>query len=446
MDTMEAHSLLVLNDYCLIEVFKYLDFDASINLSLTCKRLQNISAVALKKCRTFMIHNGLLQKGIAYVESIFNAIGPIMSNLTVNFNSMDRSLISDILVKIVEKCSKLESLLMVKLTDFDVDKFQHKKDRMTNALLNVKKFKIVNCCGCIGQFSGIIRELEALEGSYTVSLGATIQQLLKNNPTIKAISLSNISTTFDLNILTFTPSIEFVMLTFTGQESPLQQLQSSVKLENLESVSITLVTPCHIEPTLKQLANQKRLQNLICNSIHFDMQTSKILQSFDQLMILKLNVDFTDLNTSFVWPPNLRILELTTWNEFSIDIVISIIQQLKFLQGFALNIRFVNEYIANVSHFNDSSAFISKIFTALTVAGNQNKLYFTIRAIADTVPICTTEPIVNSDRLSIIFKKPYYIPGDLATAVVMRTLRYDLLFNESILLENGNITSNDDDD
>lgn len=445
MAKKEEQSLLALNDDCIIELFKYLNFDDSITLSCTCKRLQKISAVALKKYNIFIIDKRLSQKGIEHLENIFNAIGSIMSDLTVNFDSLDRSLISDILVKVIEKCSNLETLSLIKLSDFDVEKFEQKTCQLTNKLLNVKELKTVNCGGCIGSFCGLIRELEALEVSYTICLCAT-QQLLKNNSTIRAITLSNISTNFDLNMVELTPRIEFVDINFTRQETPLKQLTSSVELENLNWFSITLTIPCNIDETLKRLANQKRLEHLICNSIHFDIQTSKTLQSFDQLMMLKLNTDFSNLDTSFVWPANLVILELTSWNEISVDIIISIIQQLKFLQNLALNTRFANEYIANLSYFDDSPSFISKILTALNIGGHQKKLYFSVRAIADTVPILTTVPIVNSEQLSIIFQKPYYIPGDLATSTVMRDFRFELMLDMISRQFQPNITTNDVDD
>lgn len=115
----------------------------------------------MKTYSTLMIDNGWLRNGIEYVENIFNAIGPVMSDLTVNFNSMDRSCVSDNSVKMIEKCSKFETLSMVGLTDFEVDKFERKRNRMTNSWLKVKDFRMVKC-------DGLISVLEGLKGPWVL--------------------------------------------------------------------------------------------------------------------------------------------------------------------------------------------------------------------------------------------------------------------------------------
>lgn len=103
----------------------------------------------MKTCSTLMVDND---------------IGPVISDLTVNFYSMYRSCVSDNSVKMIEKCSKLETLSMVGLTDFDdfdVDQFERKRNRMTNSLLKVKDFRMVKC-------DGLIRVLKGLKGPWVL--------------------------------------------------------------------------------------------------------------------------------------------------------------------------------------------------------------------------------------------------------------------------------------
>lgn len=370
---MKVESIFVLNIDCLLEIFKYLELEDSLNFAETCSQLRMISDQAFKtKFSKFTIDRKLMNGGMALMNRVLRYIGPHILSLTVDWAWQRNK--NDILKKIQQSCVQLNCLILVhcEVSDFQSFDFMicvrmltlnkctldRKKDILKH-FLYLKCLHIYHCSG--------IRT-------------SALRQCFQNNPEIENVAF--IGYGFDV-IKIIEPLTQLEHLT---------KLKLNCQMQNLNNF-------------LFELASRDIIEELELFRIKIDNNTFNILNLFRNLRLLVVDQcsDLQELNSTL--PLSLRHLQLKCFT-ISFNTFISIIRQLKRLENVDLYCCYCTTPDSESISFDDIIGLSEEVMKNLDFGLNQPTLSVTLPeayAQCDTVLQVTNLFIRSYTKLISIF-------------------------------------------
>jgi len=295
-----ATSLLKLNEYCLLDIFKFLKLADFVNLDRTCSQLKFIGArVCAEKYKKFEIFISNSNKGMERKEfsDILSVIGGHIESVSVDGANQ-------LIIQLIKaKCKNINSLQLWNCkTPIQLQCFENLKELKLNAVsISTNELKI-----CFAKNA----ELEHLE--YDCSYGEEFLELLRILPKLKSLHLDNIPNTLHLN----------------------QHLHC---LDGLTKFSF--YSPDNCNQLLIKLTKNANLMELQV-WMPFDADTFGIIKSFQSLEKLGMH-QFGQLESmpeNTVFPSTLQSIKFSGVKMAS-KMLLSTVKQLKSLEEFDLGYR-----------------------------------------------------------------------------------------------------------
>lgn len=317
----------LLNEYCLLHIFEYLELDDSINFANTCKYVRLVAERVFKKYSDFKLFWNMLEKGERYINCILSYIGPHISSLQISFFNLNLDL-SKYLKIIDRNCSNLKCL---KINDY-----QGKAEKKVLSGYNFKEVEMLTLfrfdSSSTKRFLQSFRHLKIL---YIVECTINMEETMKifhNNPNIDTFY------SYDLDCLKLLPLIPNVQKLCVGGGSDFELLPNVWTLLTLNCLT-KLKLDCdyiNINSVLRELAKKGIMEEIDLKYVDIDDDFFDILASFENIQLLSIeyaqrNDENKRLKASIVWPSKLNSLRLSyfelTFNDF-----IEIIRQVTSLQ------------------------------------------------------------------------------------------------------------------
>lgn len=303
-------SLLILNDDCLLHLFKILAFNDCMSLAETCTRLAAISRSTFQKCTVFTFNKysktyELNKYGKEYVDRIFYHIGSYLTSITL----FDFKMADYVFSKIDESHNKLKNLICSRLP--------------SNAFHNAasvhgfQNFETLKICGCdLKNEEDFFLQFCNLTSLYMSHCREVHKNALRNafrrNQKISSVNCDHLQ----LQLLPLLTNLEKFCL-YTHITDP----NAIINLNRLKSLKLSGTYWGSANELLFILARKGILEELELELVYIvDDNTFVALKSFKKLHLLALSMaEKTTWGPSFTLPPNLKHLSLD-------NIVISTIQ------------------------------------------------------------------------------------------------------------------------
>lgn len=294
-----AMSLLSLNEYCLLDIFKFLKLPDLVNLGKTCEQLKSIGArVCAQQFQKIEVqiykNKGMNKKEFSNTLSV---IGEHISSMSVDgANQIILQLIKD-------KCKNIKSIELWNCKGpVELQCFQSLKEIKLNSVeISMNQLK-----RCFAKNS----ELESLE--YDCTNGEDVLELVERLPKLQSLHLDNVSHSLHLN----------------------QHLHC---LDGLAKFSFYSLDNCN--QLLTKLTENTKLKNLQV-WMPLDTDTFGIIKSFPSLEVLAMHQfgENEHLPENTVFSPTLRSVKMTGV-KMSCKALLSAVKQLKSLDEFNLGYR-----------------------------------------------------------------------------------------------------------
>lgn len=358
-NSVENFSLHLLNDDCLLELYKYLRLKDSKNLSKTSKRLKHLYMFRYHKF-TFEFHSDMFNKtsknGNQVLDNILSEYGDYLRSwsLSIHFNRHEDVNSGAEVLKTVSKYST--NLKRLEFTGFIIDGFKNFVRDCGDAIAcfqNVESLTF-HFCHEVKSFE-FIQSFRKLKHLYFDTSGTTtknLQIIFQNNPDIE-FYYNNGSDSFcgdSHNFGRFTSS-EFSSCKFgpkfhklcLGATCDSLEMEHMLRLTamNLTSLKLDFHFVGNLPIFLTQLAKRGILKELELVEVELDRDGFNIIQSFRNLELLVLcpgniydKLDYK-IEATFVWPPNLKRLRSTI--EITDTGFTALLRQLKFLSHLQLD-------------------------------------------------------------------------------------------------------------
>lgn len=317
----------LLNEYCLLHIFEYLELDDSINFANTCKYVRLVADRVFKKYSDFKLFRRMLEKGTRYINCILSYIGPHISSLEIHLFDLNLDL-SKYLKIIDRNCSNLKCL--------KIDHYKGKAEKKVQSGYNFKKVEMLTLfrfdSSSTKRFLQSFRHLKIL---YIVECAIKMEETMKifhNNPNIDTFH------SYDLDCLKLLPLIPNVQKLWVGGGSHFEVLPNVWTLLTLNCLT-KLKLGCkgiNFNSVLRELAKKGIMEEMELECVDVDDDFFDILASFENIQLLAIeyaqrNDENKRLKASMVWPTKLNSLRLSyfelTFNDF-----IEIIRQVTSLQ------------------------------------------------------------------------------------------------------------------
>lgn len=300
---MKVQSIFLLNIDCLLEVFKYLELEDSLNFAETCTQLRMIADQAFKtKFSKFTIDTAMMNGRMALINRVLWYIGPHILSLTIDWAWQTSK--NDILIKIQHSCTHLNRLILVHCEISDFKSFDF--------LICVRMLTLNKCT--LDRKKDILHHFLYLKCLHFYHCNgikpSALRQCFQNNPDIE--NLAFIGYGFDV-LKIIEPLTQLEQLT---------KLKLNCQMQNLNNF-------------LFELASRGIIEELELFRIKIDDNTFNILNLFSNLRLLVVDQcsDFQELNSTL--PFSLRHLQLKCFT-ISSKTFISMIRQLKSLENLDL--------------------------------------------------------------------------------------------------------------
>lgn len=312
----EKSSLLMLNNDCMLNIFKFLELFDYVNLAKTCDRLLNIAisdnkfdhveVLVTDENKSVVEHyfedaleNNILLSNNEFVD-IVSVIGRQLLSIKIYFAN------DFILQTLSDNCTNLKSVEVHHSLDGN-DFYSALK---LHRLRNLKEFKISKC----------VYQVSELEACFI------------NNPDIESLKLDGISENF-MELLQLLPKLNKLKLPIGHA----QQVQHLLNLNVLTKLSFHTYGNC--DNILEILAKKTNLVELkfSYNFIGRNYRRKDIftiLKSFRNLQVLSITNSssyWVGIPEKTVFPPNLKYIKLDViW--MTCSNILSIVEQLDFLE------------------------------------------------------------------------------------------------------------------
>lgn len=294
-----ATSLLTLNEYCLLDIFKFLKLSDLVNLDKTCTRLKCVGArICSQNCKKIEVHiyNNKDMKN-KEISNTLSVIGEHILSMSVNGANQS------ILHLIRDNCKNLRS---IELSNFQgsiqLQCFENLKELKLNAVTittnELKTFFAKNA------------ELECLE--YHCFYREDLLELVHMLPKLQSLYLDNVSRSIHLS----------------------QHLHC---LDRLAKFSFSSLDHCN--QLLIKMAKSAKLKELHVWMI-LDTDTFDIIKSFPSLEVFSLHQfgENENLPEGTVFPSTLKSVKMTGVT-ISFETLLSAVKELKYLDEFDLGYR-----------------------------------------------------------------------------------------------------------
>lgn len=355
----ENFALHLLNDDCLLEIYKYLSLKDSQNLAETSKRLKHQYMFRYHKF-TFEFHSNMFVKtkkgnGDQAVDKILREYGQYLRSWTLNINFKENENSGVEVLKMVSQYSTNLKRLELKGCIHGFENFFRDCGEAICCFENVEAL-IFDRCFMVQplEFLQCFRKLKHLYFNLSGTTTRDLQILFRNNPEIE-FYYNNGSDSFcgdSHNFERFTGS-EFSLCEFGPKfhKLCLGALCDGLEMENMLRLATTNLTALKLEfffagnlkIFLTELAKKGILKELELVGVDLDRDACNIIQSFKDLELLVLfpengrfdnKFDFK-LDSTFIWPPKLKHLRSTI--EITDTGFTNLIRQLKFLTRLQLD-------------------------------------------------------------------------------------------------------------
>ncbi|KAG4066105.1 hypothetical protein HA402_001352 [Bradysia odoriphaga] len=327
--TSSTSSLLVLNDYCLLRVFSYLDMmDDFISLSQTCKRLKNLGKYFHDVYSEFKIHVNMDNKTKTndYMEHIISHVNDDITEIAINYRHSE---IPMNVRKMSECCGNVKHLLLINWKVYVID-----SDNQTFG--NLQTLTMKNCdfrsapYGFFGIFKGL-KHANLCEFRYLSS--KHVKRLFRRNPTIESFVWMGDMDAFEkYELFVMIPKLTALSLK-VGRE--LNDFDLTSTFSNLTKLQL-YCNGENISEFLHKLAKSSKtcvLKELEVLRVRVDDLFFYSLYYFQQLELLAVSTwSFWFLTPPLDWPQKLKHLRLESFI-LSKDGFVSTIKQLEQLEN-----------------------------------------------------------------------------------------------------------------
>lgn len=323
----------VLNEYCLLEIFKHLNLVDSISFADCCRYLRMVAHRAFRRYSNFHLNCIHLRKGGGYVNKVMSHIGSQVSTLEINGTYLNL----DLILKIVgDNCTNLKYL---KLTE-------ERQRRIGNNIKSIYNFRTVETLVLVRYESSYargflpsFRRLKSLSVSRCFITAEEAKELIQNNPNIEILCGEDLSKNL--------------------------QIFRQVSTLTLTKLRLDCMSK-NINRLLRELAKDGIMEEMELIDVDVDDQFFKILTLFGRIKLLEIGYDnktrhellfarrsYKTLKPSTVWPSSLQSLRLIYF-EFTLNGLVEIVRQLSDLKCLDL----VRSIIAQSDfiYFRDSMA------------------------------------------------------------------------------------------
>lgn len=358
-------SLFILNDDCLLEVYKYLGLDDSISLSRTCQRLNYIAKLFNKKYSEFKINVNVDNKRTDYVEYVITNMNDNITEISIDYQN---SKIPMNVKKMSECCRNVKDLEITNWKLYVIDSYYHLLDNIeTLTMINCDFLSADNFCEIFNNLKVVcLYRFRNLTNRF-------VERMFRKNPDIETfVGIGNEEAFDAFELFLLVPKLKILSLSVDSE------------LNNL-----------HLE---SQFNNLTKLQ-LFCNGNNcseFLHQLGKASKNpkLKELELLNVRVDDLFFYALFYFQ-QLELLAISTWSYWELKPPIDLPQKIKHLRlesfvitldGFVWTLKQL-EHIQHVDitrctiakkdqvHFRDLERATQVISGALTDSGERVDFY-----------------------------------------------------------------------
>lgn len=319
-------SLLMLNDHCLLELYKYLGLDDFISLSRTCQHLKHIANLFNKVYSAFKINVNVDNKRKDYLEYVISNIDENITEISIDYKN---SKIPMNVRKLSEGCPSVNNLAItnweVNVTECDNHCFD-----------NLETLTMTNCdFQSSGGFFEIFKNLKAVNFCQFRNLTTKhLEKLFRKNSDIESFVWNPLPSNgaFDqFELFVLLPKLAAVGLKV---DKKINDLDLSAQLNNLTKLQL-FCSGETISEFLHKLAKTSKnstLKELELIRVRVDDLFFYALYYFQQLELLAISTwSYWELKPPVDWPQKLKHLRLESFI-ISMDGFMWTIKQLESLE------------------------------------------------------------------------------------------------------------------
>ncbi|XP_037041956.1 uncharacterized protein LOC119078503 [Bradysia coprophila] len=399
-------SLLVLNDYCLLRVFSYLDvMDDFISLSRTCNRLKNLGKYFHDVYSEFKIHVNMDNKTTDYMEHIISHINDNITEIAINYRY---SKIPMNVRKMRECCGDVKDLLVKNWKVYVIDSDNQTFDNLQTLTMKNCDFRSAPY-GFFDIFKGL-QHANLYKFQYLSS--KHVERLFRKNPTIESfVWMGDMDAFEEYELFVMIPKLTALSLRvdrelndfdLTSTFSNLTKLQLYCNGENISEFLHKLAKSSKI-CVLKELeVLHVRVDDLFFYSLYY----------FQHLEMLAVSTwSFWLLTPPLDWPQKLKNLRLESFI-LTKDGFVSTIKQLEQLENVDLG-KCTGEESDAEFFFEDLDVLAQEIDNSLADR-NGKKVNFILNLdyTADRGADENIHLLVDTERFRIFTEKNMYVASD----------------------------------
>lgn len=368
-------SFSMLNDHCLLEIYKYLGLDDFINLSRTCKHLKKIANIFNRIYSDFKINVYMNNKQQDYIEHVISNINTTVAEILIDYKNSEVPMN----VRKMSKCCGVD-VKNLQISNWTVDVTESEYHRFNNLeILTMADCDFRRVLSCFFElFSGL--KAVNLLGFRNLPNTIFLEKLFRKNPTIESfVWMGDVKAFEEFELFGMIPNITALSLKVDGTINDydfgttfinLTKLQLHCNGESISEFLHALATSTEI-PVLKEMELLR---------VHVDDLFFYALYYFRRLELLAISTwSYWKLVLPLDWPETIKHLRL---NSFIISMAgfMSTIRQLKYLERFDIE----SCTIANEDrHFFQSFEELPKVITAALEDDKGKRTDFVLNARGD---------------------------------------------------------------
>lgn len=361
-NSAENFALHLLNDDCLLELYKYLPLKDSKNLAETSKRLKHLHMYRYHKF-TFEFHSDMFNKtsknGKQVLDNILSEYGQYLRSWSLNIHLKRDEGVNSAGAEVLKTVSKYSTnLRRLEFTGFylGVENFLRDCGEAVACFQNVETLIFLTCFEVKSiEFLQSFRKLKHLYFDMSGTTTRDLQIIFQNNPEIE-FYYNNRSDSFcgdshnfgtftssEFNLCEFGPKFRKLCLGATCDGLDMEHMLR-LATTNLTSLKLDFHFVGDLTIFLNELAKRGILKELELVVVKLDRDGCNIIQSFRNLELLVLCPGYSfdtenkldyKIDSTFIWPPNLKRLRSTI--EITDTGFTALLDQLKFLSHLQLD-------------------------------------------------------------------------------------------------------------
>lgn len=308
----ERSTLLILNDYCLMKIFEYVELTDYVNLYKTCHRLRDVcDIVCSKKYKKIELgtrnYDNYSNKKISKQE-FSDALSVIGRHVLAIEIGQARQVILDI---IVENCKNLKSLKM----------WRGKSALKLQKFRNLKEFRMVSC------------PKRAMMNT------AEWRSFITNNPELESLECTQCYEEDIMELMKLLPALKRLHFIY-GTSADFHLTQACQNVLNLDGLTkLVFFSDMNCNQILIELAKKMNLVELDV-LMDFNAESLQIIKTFRDLEVLSISNFYVAFQAEWflgasVFPPKLKCIKIDGI-KMSCTTFLSIVKRLKFLDEFDL--------------------------------------------------------------------------------------------------------------